>query len=146
MVPILNQAPQFTSPIIISPYLSQSARLRCDSSSPSYRLPHACRRLSVRPVNPWSTHAATLATSKRLVATSSSLRKRTAVRRLLLVVLDRLRRQCLENVLFSGFITNVTTGLHGWHIHEFGITPGDNPCGSAGGHFNPLGKSPGKYN
>lgn len=42
------------------------------------------------------------------------------------------------STFISGYITNVTPGLHGWHIHEFGITDYEDPCGSAGGHFNPL--------
>ncbi|XP_045605334.1 superoxide dismutase [Cu-Zn] [Procambarus clarkii] len=41
----------------------------------------------------------------------------------------------------EGTITNLTAGLHGFHIHEFGDLSGG--CGTAGGHFNPYKKEHG---
>ncbi|KAN0009423.1 hypothetical protein ACTFIU_006713 [Dictyostelium citrinum] len=39
-------------------------------------------------------------------------------------------------VSLNGSISGLSSGLHGFHIHEFGDT--SNGCLSAGGHFNPF--------
>ncbi|GMH44910.1 hypothetical protein BSKO_12867 [Bryopsis sp. KO-2023] len=39
--------------------------------------------------------------------------------------------------MIKGFVSNVTPGKHGWHVHEFAVSNGD--CATAGGHFNPDG-------
>ncbi|XP_053639842.1 superoxide dismutase [Cu-Zn] [Cherax quadricarinatus] len=41
----------------------------------------------------------------------------------------------------EGSISNLTSGLHGFHIHQFGDLSGG--CGTAGGHYNPFGKQHG---
>lgn len=39
-------------------------------------------------------------------------------------------------VEISGSIFNLTTGIHGFHIHTLGVLDGG--CGSTGGHYNPY--------
>ncbi|XP_068230650.1 superoxide dismutase [Cu-Zn]-like [Palaemon carinicauda] len=38
-------------------------------------------------------------------------------------------------VHIEGNVTGLNTGLHGFHIHTYGVVGGD--CGSASGHYNP---------
>ncbi|ABM45758.1 superoxide dismutase [Spodoptera frugiperda multiple nucleopolyhedrovirus] len=44
----------------------------------------------------------------------------------------------------KGYVVNLTKGLHGFHVHEFGDT--SNGCTSAGEHFNPFGRNHGAPN
>ncbi len=44
-------------------------------------------------------------------------------------------------VRVHGKISNLTKGLHGFHVHKFGDTT--NGCMSAGDHFNPFNKTHG---
>lgn len=44
-----------------------------------------------------------------------------------------------EGVHFSGTITGLPAGMHGFHIHETGDCSAPD-ASSAGGHFNPEGK------
>lgn len=46
---------------------------------------------------------------------------------------------------FSGRLTDLSTGVHGVHIHEFGKCQAPDFT-SAGGHFNPEGKQHGEFN
>ena len=48
-----------------------------------------------------------------------------------------------EQLLVQALVKNLTPGLHGFHVHEFGdLTDG---CASTGGHFNPAGVSHGAH-
>lgn len=42
---------------------------------------------------------------------------------------------CGQNVLIKVYVTGLTAGLHGFHVHEKGDLT--NGCASTGGHFNP---------
>lgn len=42
---------------------------------------------------------------------------------------------CGQNVLIKVYVTGLTPGLHGFHVHEKGDLT--NGCASTGGHFNP---------
>ncbi|MGY6552378.1 MAG: superoxide dismutase family protein [Erythrobacter sp.] len=50
-------------------------------------------------------------------------------------------RQAEQGVLITANIKNLTTGAHGFHIHETGACAPD--FGAAGGHFNPADKEHG---
>uniref|UniRef100_G4XHW2 Superoxide dismutase [Cu-Zn] n=1 Tax=Eriocheir sinensis TaxID=95602 RepID=G4XHW2_ERISI len=42
-------------------------------------------------------------------------------------------------VLINGVIYGLTEGLHGFHVHEWGVDGSENNCTDAGGHYNPMG-------
>ncbi|KAG8190852.1 hypothetical protein JTE90_028347 [Oedothorax gibbosus] len=44
-------------------------------------------------------------------------------------------------VSVTGEISGLSTGLHGFHVHQYGDL--SNGCTSAGGHYNPFGKQHG---
>lgn len=50
---------------------------------------------------------------------------------------------CGQNVLVKVFVTGLTPGLHGFHVHEKGDLT--NGCASTGGHFNPEKVSLDRY-
>ncbi len=49
-----------------------------------------------------------------------------------------------NGVIISVSGKNLSSGIHGFHIHEFGVCEGD--FSSAGGHYNPKGKEHGLRN
>ena len=47
-----------------------------------------------------------------------------------------------SEVTIRGYISNLSVGSHGFHVHESGDT--GNNCADAGGHFNPYNVRAGK--